>query len=322
MIPLRDTISSRHYPVVTHAIIAVNVLVFMLQPHGYYANQAYVYTYGLVPARYTNAQLAHHFSFFEQLAALFSFMFIHGGFLHLLGNMWSLYIFGDNVEDRLGPGRFLFFYIACGLASGFCHFISNPSSVVPVIGASGAIAGVMGAYFILYPKSRILTLIPIFFIPWFLEIPAVVFLGFWFLIQFIYASGPAAYVSGIAWWAHVGGFVFGICALGFFEAFPERREKPLWNSGIKRKRTERLQVVRLISVPGSPNLYGELQLMPHEAEAGCNKLINIPWGFHSRVFRVNIPPGTRDGSTICLKNMGIAMENGVRGDLFLKVRIL
>ncbi|NOY70652.1 MAG: rhomboid family intramembrane serine protease [Deltaproteobacteria bacterium] len=321
MIPIRDTIVSRHYPVVTHAIIAVNVLVFFMQPHGGVAARVFTYTYGLVPARYTNELLAQQFSLFQQVAAVFSFMFLHGGFWHILGNMWCLYIFGDNVEDRLGPGRFLMFYVACGLASGICHFMSNPSSAVPVIGASGAIAGVMGAYFILYPHSRILTLIPIIFIPWFIEIPAYFFLGFWFIIQFVSASGPDAYTAGIAWWAHVGGFIFGIVALRFFGLLPDTHEKAVLSSRLERKRTERLQIIRPAMAPDSLDLYGELRLKPHEAEAGALKLVNIPWGFHPRLYRVVVPPGTVEGSVLRLKNIGRVIQDGRRGDLLLKVSI-
>lgn len=321
MIPIRDTIASRHYPVVTHAIIAVNVFVFLLQPHSGLAARVFTYTYGLVPARYTSELLAQQFTLFQQVAAVFTFMFLHGGFWHILGNMWFLYIFGNNVEDRLGPGRYLLFYLACGLVSGLCYFLSNPSSVVPVIGASGAIAGIMGAYFILYPRSRILTLIPIIFIPWFVEIPAYFFLGFWFIIQFISAAGPDAYAAGIAWWAHVGGFIFGIVTIRFLSVSSDTQKKPVFISGIERRRTERLQIIRPSQAPDSPDLYGELHLKPHEAEAGSYKLVNIPWGFHQRLYRVVVPPGTTEGSLLRLKNIGRVMRDGERGDLLLKVLI-
>ncbi|MDL1968771.1 MAG: rhomboid family intramembrane serine protease [Deltaproteobacteria bacterium] len=128
--------------------------------------------YGLVPARYTIPQIASYSTTGQQLVSLITFMFLHSGFWHLLGNMWSLYIFGDNIEERLGHLRYLAFYMICGLASGLCHLVFNYNSTMPTIGASGAIAGVIGAYFILFPKAKILTLIPIFFIPYFIEIPA------------------------------------------------------------------------------------------------------------------------------------------------------
>jgi len=144
-------------------------------------------------------------------------MFLHGGWLHLLGNMWSLWIFGDNVEDRLGHLRYLLFYLLCGVAAACLHVLLNFGSRLPAVGASGAIAGVMGAYFVLYPRARILTLIPLLLIFPVIEIPAYVFLGAWFFIQFANAffeffSGAKA-LAGIAWWAHVGGFVAGIVLL-------------------------------------------------------------------------------------------------------------
>ena len=141
-----------------------------------------------MPARYTIPHISDYFTHGQQLFSFFSYMFLHGGFWHLLGNMWTLYIFGDNVEDHLGSVRYLAFYLLCGIASAVSHFMLNAASNVPTIGASGAIAGVMGAYFILHPGARILTLVPIVFIPLFFEIPAFIFLGIWFLIQFISAT--------------------------------------------------------------------------------------------------------------------------------------
>ena len=193
MIPLRDTIQSRNYPVVNTIIIGLNTCVYLLELNQGTRFNEFIFTYGLVPARYSVPQIGAYFSTTQQVVALFTFMFLHGGFWHLLGNMWFLYIFGDNVEDRLGPLRYLVFYLACGIASGLFHLVIQWHSRVPTIGASGAIAGVMGAYFILYPKSRILTLIPIFFLPYLIEIPAFFFLAVWFLIQFISAtSGPVS----------------------------------------------------------------------------------------------------------------------------------
>jgi membrane associated rhomboid family serine protease len=147
-------------------------------------------------------------------------MFLHGGWMHVIANMWTLYLFGDAVEDRMGPVRYLIFYLLCGLAAGLTHFLTNPTSPVPCIGASGAIAGVLGAYLVLFPTARILTLIPILFFPFIVEIPAVVFLGIWFASQFF--SGTLSLIStqyyeGVAWWAHVGGFVAGIVLLPAFK---------------------------------------------------------------------------------------------------------
>ncbi|MFC1592156.1 rhomboid family intramembrane serine protease, partial [Thermodesulfobacteriota bacterium] len=167
MIPLRDTTPCKNYPVVNTGLILLNILVYLLQQGQGRELDRFFYLYGLVPARYTVPEIAAYFSFSEQLLSLFTFMFLHGGLLHLAGNLWTLYIFGDNIEDRLGPLRYLVFYLLCGLGSGLFHLMLNSHATVPVIGASGAIAGVMGAYFILYPAARILTLIPIFIIPYF-----------------------------------------------------------------------------------------------------------------------------------------------------------
>jgi hypothetical protein len=145
-------------------------------------------------------------------------MFLHGGWMHLIGNMWFMWIFGDNVEDRMGHGGFLVFYLLCGIAASVANMALMPHSHMPTIGASGAIAGVLGAYFLLYPGARILTLIPIFIFIRFVELPAFVFLGFWFVMQFF--SGAAAITGGntsnVAFWAHVGGFVAGMVLLGLF----------------------------------------------------------------------------------------------------------
>jgi membrane associated rhomboid family serine protease len=148
-------------------------------------------------------------------------MFLHGGWLHLLSNMLALYIFGDNVEDRIGHGRYLMFYLLCGLIAAVTHISFNSASLLPTIGASGAISGVLGAYFILYPRARVITLIPLFILPWFVEIPAVFYLGFWFLSQvwsgaLSIVSGAQA-VGGVAFLAHVGGFVAGLLLVRLFE---------------------------------------------------------------------------------------------------------
>jgi membrane associated rhomboid family serine protease len=211
MIPLRDANRARTAPFVNYAIIGVNILVFLFELSlGKELNQ-FVFTYGLVPARLSAPEILSHFSPEQLVLPFVSFMFLHGGFLHLLGNMWSLFIFGDNVEDRVGHGRYLLFFLLCGWASGLSHVFMNWHSQVPTIGASGAIAGVIGAYFILFPNARILGLVPIFFFFAVLELPAVVFIGMWFLFQFLSATGTRA--TGIAWWAHIGGFIFGIILL-------------------------------------------------------------------------------------------------------------
>jgi hypothetical protein len=257
----------------------------------------------------------------QQLFSLLSFMFLHGGFWHLLGNMWSLYIFGDNIEDRLGPFRYLVFYLLCGLLSGFTHLIFNLHSNIPTIGASGAIAGVMGAYLILYPNAKILTLIPIIFIPWFVEIPAFFFLGLWFVIQFISATGSHGGAGGIAWWAHIGGFIFGIVCLKVFLALPRTGVSAPVRKVTAKRKTHRLQVIRPVGPGKDPHLYGVITITSFEALTGTLKLVNIPWGFQKRLVKVAVPAGVHAGSKLRLKGLGKITPDGHRGDLFLKVAI-
>jgi len=319
MIPIRDTTPVKHFPVVNNLIIGMNIVVYLVQMAQGPALGRFNFIYGLVPARYTDPVIAGYFSFGQQALSLISFMFLHGGFWHILGNMWSLFIFGDNVEDRLGHLRYLLFYLLCGVASGVSHLALNLNSNIPTIGASGAIAGVMGAYFILHPTSRILTLIPIIFIPWFIEIPAFFFLGIWFVIQFLNAAGSQGDIGGIAWWAHIGGFIFGIVFLKVFQAMPATGLAERLSPVTERKKTHRLQVIRPSGTGDSPHLYGSIQITPHEARAGSNKLVNIPWGFHTRLMKVVVPAGIREGKMLRLKGMGRQLAGGQRGDLFLKV---
>jgi membrane associated rhomboid family serine protease len=321
MIPLRDTVPTKNYPVVNNTIIVINVIIFLYQLTQPVGVEKFIYIYGLVPARYSIPQISAYFTTFQQVFSLFSFMFLHGGFWHLLGNMWSLYIFGDNVEDRLGHMRYLLFYIICGLASGLSHMLLNLNSNIPTIGASGAIAGVMGAYFILHPRARILTLIPIFFIPYFLEIPASFFLGIWFVLQFINAAGSHGQASGVAWWAHIGGFVFGILFLKLMLTLPRLSSPEKFRRATERKRSPRLQVIRPVGSGTDPHLYGTIAISPHEALTGTRKLVNIPWGFHKRLYQVVVPAGMQEGRKLRLKGLGKQVETGERGDLYLKVLI-
>lgn len=208
MIPLKDTIRSRSFPLVNWLIIAINTVVFFIElgltPQGL---QQFIMAFGVVPASLDPARPL-------SLVPLFTHMFLHGGWFHFLSNMWVLFIFGDNVEDRLGSSRYLFFYLLGGLVAGAIQAVSAPGSQTPAIGASGAIAAVMGAYFLFYPRARVTTLIPIFIFPWFVDIPAIIYLGFWFVSQLfsgvsaLAAAGTSA--GGVAWWAHIGGFLFGL----------------------------------------------------------------------------------------------------------------
>jgi membrane associated rhomboid family serine protease len=220
MIPIRDTIPRERFPFAVLTLIAVNVCAFIYElgvPQD--MTEQFIYLFGLVPARFTDPGWAARVGFPQTYWPFFTTMFLHGGWLHIIGNMWVLWIFGDNVEDRMGPARFLVFYLLCGLAAGVTHVLTNPGSRVPAVGASGAIAGVMAAYFVLFPRGRIVAMFPILFYPVFFRVPAFVYLGFWFLTQFF--SGTLAIasrqeVSGIAWWAHIGGFAAGILTFSLF----------------------------------------------------------------------------------------------------------
>jgi membrane associated rhomboid family serine protease len=221
MIPLRDIIPSRTTPYVTVSLISLNVLVFLYELSLGRAVDAFTLYFGLVPAAFS-------------WVTVFTSMFLHGGILHVAGNMLYLWIFGDNVEDRMGHGRFLVFYLLCGVAAALAQTITAPDSVVPMIGASGAIAGVMGAYFVLYPKSRIVTLIPLFFFFQVIEVPAILFLGIWFVMQFVSGVGSIVTTAGggpaggVAFWAHVAGFVAGISGVIVFRR-PERQRVEWWH---------------------------------------------------------------------------------------------
>jgi len=221
MIPLRDVIPSRTTPVVTVAFIVLNALVFLYEfSLGDQVNE-FILAYGLIPAA------------FSWITVLTS-MFVHGGWLHFGGNMLYLWIFGDNVEDRMGHGRFVVFYLLCGAAAAFVQTIMQPNSTIPMVGASGAIAGVMGAYFVMYPHSRIVTLLPIFIFIQIIEVPAILFLGIWFVMQFLSGVGSIATAAtrepagGVAFWAHIAGFVAGLAGVFVFRR-PERQRVEWWD---------------------------------------------------------------------------------------------
>jgi membrane associated rhomboid family serine protease len=211
MIPLRDTIPPKRFAFFNYALILVNALFFVFEVRMGRGLEPFILRYGLVPAVWTNAAIARHLSFADKLSQLATCMFLHGSWMHVIGNLWCLSIFGKSLEGRIGHLRYIFLYLVSGLASGALQLLTHWGSPIPTVGASGAIAGVMGAYFVVFPKARIVTLIPIFIFPWLVEIPAFVFLGFWFLTQLysgIFSLGAS--IGQIAWWAHIGGFTAGI----------------------------------------------------------------------------------------------------------------
>ena len=220
MFPLKDDIPAQVFPVVNVGLIVANVLCFAYALAQGPAAEQFLYHYGFVPARFAGHAAAGVIG--AGFVPVFSSMFLHGGLLHLVGNMWMLWIFGDNVEDVMGHGRYLLFYLLCGVASVLAQAWAAPASTVPMVGASGAISGVLGAYFLTYPRARVLTLVPIFIFFYLVELPAFIFLGLWFLLQFLQgwshllAVGSVA-EGGVAWWAHVGGFVTGVGLLRFFK---------------------------------------------------------------------------------------------------------
>jgi membrane associated rhomboid family serine protease len=222
LIPLKDLTPRRSFPIVTLLLILANVAVFLYQitlPTR--AEEAFIMTYAAVPAKIQLALAGEHYTMAQALVPLFTCMFLHGGWLHIIGNMWFLWIFGANVEDRMGPIPYLFFYLICGVGSSIAQTIFSWGSHIPALGASGAISGVLGAYLILFPGSQILTLVTLF-IFWFrAQIPAFVFIGLWFLIQFLSGIGSLGAAGahaggGVAWWAHVGGFVLGMILAKIF----------------------------------------------------------------------------------------------------------
>lgn len=224
MIPIGDDVPGERFPFLTYLLIGLNVLVFLFQlslpPEGL---RVLIFTWGVIPRDVTawgNDPLV--------LLTLVTSLFLHGGWFHLIGNMLYLWIFGNNVEDRMGHVGFLLFYLLCGIAASLTEVLLKPGSALPTIGASGAIAGVLGAYFLLYPKARVILLVPVFLFFFFtVQVPAVVVLGFWFVLQLF--SGVAqfgAYTEsgGVAYWAHAGGFVAGMVLMPFFRC---RRRSPL-----------------------------------------------------------------------------------------------
>ena len=230
MIPIRDDQPRFSTPFVTYFLIAINVVIFLMEFALDPASlRGLIYEFGMVPSHVTALISGGHSSPAVALVPVFTSMFLHGSWMHVIGNMWFLWIFGDNVEDYLGHFKYLAFYLVSGVAAALAQIVVNPLSTVPNVGASGAIAGVLGAYFILYPKARVLTWLFYFFF----YVPAWVMLGYWFVYQFL--SGAATSITqagqnsgGIAFWAHVGGFVSGIVLIKILPERPQRYRYGAW----------------------------------------------------------------------------------------------
>jgi membrane associated rhomboid family serine protease len=223
MIPLRDTMRPHSVPFVTYALLIANVAVFLHEVSLGPALEAFLFTYGLIP---------RDFAF----VSLFTSMFLHAGWMHLLGNMLYLHIFGDNVEDRMGHARFLGMYLLAGVVAGLAQVMINSSSAIPMVGASGAIAGVTGAYMLFFPRARIVTLVPVFVFVQIMEVPAVFFLFIWFAYQLMLGVGSlgSEAMGGVAFWAHIGGFVAGML-VGPLLAAPRRSSRMAWEDGALRR---------------------------------------------------------------------------------------
>ncbi len=231
MIPLRDTNPRRTVPVVTYLLIGLNVLAFLWQLSLGPALERALFAIAFIPARFW---IPGHW--IADVMTIVTSMFLHGSLMHIGSNMLYLWIFGDNIEDRLGHGKYLLFYLLCGFGATYAHAIFSATSRIPAIGASGAIAGVLGAYLLLYPHARVMTLIPIFVFITIREIPAIFILGFWFVLQLFSGVGSlgvtdAQDMGGVAYFAHIGGFVFGMLLIGLFGGFRKPREQqppPPW----------------------------------------------------------------------------------------------
>ncbi len=321
MIPIRDAVRSNHFPLVNSLIIGLNGIAFLWQmAQGSHLREA-LFLFGVVPVRYSDPSVASHFTSFQQLLPFLTSLFLHGGFLHIIGNMWFLYIFGDNIEDRLGHIRYLLFYLLSGISAGLIHLMTNWNSSIPTIGASGAIAGVMGAYLILYPRAKILTLIPIFFFFQFIEIPAFVFLGYWLLLQMISAGLTRSDVGGVAWWAHIGGFIAGIVIFKILDFIPRIGLNDAIRQYTEKRSTPRLQPISPRYIEDELDVQGTIRLTSREARDGARKMIAVPQGLRKRPLMVTIPPGVEEGTRLRLKGVGKKDSEGNRGDLYLEVKI-
>lgn len=206
MIPIKDNIPTRTFPIITVGIIFVNISIFVWESFLFPQEREQLFRYlGLIPKELTMALQSRIELLPYNIITVFTSMFLHGGLFHVLGNMLYLWIFGNNVEDSLGHGRFIFFYFLSGIFAALAQYLYDPMSNVPMVGASGAVSGVLGAYLVLYPTARIITLVFIFIFIKIVELPALIFLTFWFFMQLLYTG-----IEGVAWYAHIGGFVFGL----------------------------------------------------------------------------------------------------------------
>jgi len=220
VIPLKDENSTLYTPILSYAIIGICVVVFLTQISSPgFDNGHLFYSYGVVPTSLLGIEpLPNDLNKIDPYLTLITSMFMHGGFMHLIGNMLYMWIFADNIEDDLGKVKFILFYLASGVAAAMTQVYLNVNSTIPMVGASGAISGVLGAYMVRYPKNKVLVLIPLGFFTQLVKIPAMFVLGFWFILQFISSSGSSSQ-GGVAYGAHIGGFVFGAAAMFFFGNF-------------------------------------------------------------------------------------------------------
>ncbi len=226
MIPIRDRNPSGTFPYVTIGIIIINVLIFLYELSLGSGLGEFIMKFGVVPLKVSYYSQASDLTVTNTFLPFISSIFLHGGFIHLIGNMWFLWIFGDNIEDKLGHFKFIAFYFLCGIIASSVHVFFNSQSNVPCIGASGAIAGVLGAYMVTFPRARVVTIVPIFVFIQIMELPAIVVLGFWFVIQFFNGAASitaSASGAGVAWWAHIGGFAAGVIILYIIRIFPVRK---------------------------------------------------------------------------------------------------
>ncbi|SHK44561.1 rhomboid family intramembrane serine protease [Rhodothermus profundi] len=232
MIPIGDDIPERHYPFVTYTLIGLNVFFFFVELLQGPRLEAFLYRWGTVPAWIMNWQEQP-----EVLLTLFTSMFLHGGFAHLIGNMLYLNVYGKSLEGTIGSGRFLAFYLLSGLAGGIAHVLMNPTSTVPAIGASGAISGVLGAYLVLFPRATVFLAVPLLFFFPIIALPAAFVLTWWFALQIVGGLTSAAFTQvggGVAYWAHIGGFVAGLLLIGLF--YSRKRRQPFRYYGVPDRR--------------------------------------------------------------------------------------